>query len=197
VEVLSLRDRRRCLIRLGGVLNVGVSHLSFAPMLFGGPGSLATAAASAATSSRLTAVSRVAALSGLALAAPEASTASTEGAALSPRRVVILVAVLFLDNRESFVVGPVFPEAATIAAATAVASASKAASLALLVAKKTSLSLFLLSLRGASRSFLSRNALLLLVLLMRLMVVSRLRVVDGRRVPLLAQEGLALRAGEG
>jgi len=161
-------------------------------MLFGGPGSVATAAASAATPSRLTA------FSGLALAAPVASSASTEGTALSPRGVVILVVVLFLDDRESFVVGPIFPEATTIAAAAAVASASEAASLALLFAKKTSLSLFLLSLRGASRSFLSRNnALLLLVLLMRLMVVSRLRVVDGRRVPLQAQEGLALRAGEG
>lgn len=175
------------------MLNVGVSHLSFAPVLFGGPGS-------AATSSLLTAVSRVAALSGLALAAPvasTASTASTEGAALSPRGVVILVVVLFLDDRESFVVGPVFPEAATIAAATAVASAFEAvASLALLVAKKASLSLFLLCLRGASRSFLflSRNALLLLLLLVAL---SRLRDVDGRWLPLLAQKGLALGAGEG
>ena len=84
MEVLSLRDRRRCLIRLGGVLNVSGSHLSLGPMLFRGPWSVAAAAASAAASSLLTALGWVAALSGLTLAAPEASTATAEGPALSP-----------------------------------------------------------------------------------------------------------------
>ena len=108
---------------------------------------------------------------------------------------MVLVVVLILDDDESFVVGPVFPVAA-IAPASAVASASEAASLPLLVAKKASF-LFLLSFRGRSRSFLSRYDLLLLMLLLSLLVMSRLRVVDWRRVSLLAQKGLPLSAREG
>lgn len=153
MEVLSLLDRRRCLIRLGGVLDVSGSHLSLAPVLFSSPGSLATATASATASAGLASVRLVTSLSRL-VATSEAAAASTESAALSPRRIVILVVVLFLHDGESFIIGPLLPEA-TVATATTVASASEATSLTLLVTKKAGL-LFLLSFLGSSRSFFSR-----------------------------------------